>query len=71
MKLYFEKDGLKSLILDYVDSRYWSICKEYRQSDEYRKKDVYEKFGYLIREFGAEDFEMFLISREKQCMEEE
>jgi hypothetical protein len=35
MKLYFEKDGLKSLIPDYVDSRYWSIYKEYRQSDEY------------------------------------
>jgi hypothetical protein len=54
MKLYFEKDGLKSLIPDYVDSRYWSIYKEYRQSDEYREKDVYEKFEYLIREFGAE-----------------
>ena len=68
--IYFEKEGLKSLIPDYVDSRYWSIYKEYRQSDEYQEKDVYEKFEYLIREFGAEDFEAFLVSREKECMEE-
>ena len=67
MTLYFENDGLKSLIPDYVNSRYWSIYKEYRQSDEYREKTVYEKFEYLICEFGAEDFEAFLVSREKEC----
>ena len=38
MTLYFEKAGLKSLIPDYVDSRYWSIYKGYRKSDLYREK---------------------------------
>lgn len=71
MKLYFEKNGLKGLISDYVESRYWEINKEYRQSDEYRDKDIYQKFEYLIRKFGAEDFEVFLVSREKECCEEE
>ena len=70
MKLYFGKDGLKSLIPDYVESRYWYVNKDYRQSDEYHDKDIYQKFEFLIREFGAEDFEAFLISREKECMEE-
>lgn len=71
MKLYFEKDGLKRLISGYVESRYWSINKDYRQSDEYHDKDIYQKFEFLIREFGAEDFEAFLVSREKECCEEE
>ena len=71
MKLYFEKDGLKGLISDYVESRYWYINKDYRQSDEYRDKDIYQKFEFLIREFGAKDFEAYLVSREKECCEEE
>lgn len=71
MKLYFEKNGLKGLISGYVESRYWYINKDYRQSDEYHDKDIYQKFEFLIREFGAEDFEAFLVSREKECCEEE
>ena len=60
MKLYFEKDGLKGLVSSYVKSRYWDLDKDYRQSDEYHDKDIYQKFEYLICEFGAEDFEAFL-----------
>ena len=71
MRLYFENGGLKTLISGYVESRYWNIYKEYRQSEEYQEKDIYEKFEYLIREFGAEDFECYLESREKECYEEE
>ena len=48
MKLYFEIDGLKGLISGYVESRYWYINKDYRQSDEYHGKDIYQKFEYLI-----------------------
>ena len=71
MTLYFEKDGLKGLISGYVESRYWDINKDYRQSDEYRDKDIYQKFECLICKFGTEDFEAFLVSREKECCEEE
>jgi hypothetical protein len=71
MKLYFEIDSLKGLISGYVESRYWYINKDYRQSDEYNDKDIYQKFEFLIHEFGAKDFEAFLISREKECCEEE
>ncbi len=71
MKLYFGKDGLKGLISGYVESRYWYINKDYRQSDEYHDKDIYQKFEFLIREFGAEDFEAFLVSREKEYCEED
>ena len=68
--IYFEEDDLKSLIPDYVNSMYWNIYKEYRQSDEYCEKTIYEKFEYLVHKFGAEEFEKFLISREKQWMDE-
>lgn len=71
MKLYFEKDGLKGLISGYVEARYWCLNKDYRQSAEYRDKDVYQKFEFLIHELGAKDFEVFLVSREKECCEEE
>ena len=71
MRLYFEKGGLKTLISGYVESRYWNIYKEYRQSEEYQEMDIYKKFEYLIREFGAEDFECYLKSREKEGYEEE
>ena len=68
--IYFEEDDLKSLIPDYVNSMYWNIFKEYRQSEEYRKKTIYEKFEYVICKFGAEAFEEFLVSRAKHWMEE-
>lgn len=70
MLVYFE-EGLKNLIPDYVSSMYWNIHKEYRQSEEYREKTVYEKFEYLISKFGAESFEEFLVSVQEHYIEEE
>lgn len=46
MKLYFEKDGLKGLISGYVESRYWYINKDYRQSDEYHDKDIIKSLNF-------------------------
>lgn len=70
LKLY-DLESITELIPKYVESAYWDLYKEYRQSDEYRNLDTHEKFETCIKELGAYHFENFLKHYQLKYSEEE
>lgn len=68
MTIYFEK-SLQDIIISYVNTRYWNVYKEYRNSIEFMDMSIHERFEYMIKEFGASDFAAFLQDYENKYIE--
>ena len=59
------KEHIENKIISFTDRYVYTCCpKEYRQSDEWKYKDLSEKLSMALRYSNIDDFIEYLIDKE-------